>query len=312
MELINVSSDDFDRAISVFGDNYSLPAVTLTPSPSKFEWRHRAVGDETMTFRSTRLMATLETTLGGGDDYVVQWSQGGVQTFGTGESATQSAINMPFVLPNGRTTTTTRATDVQLNLVHIDKQFVHGVAQELDGVHFDSFNPDPPPSPAALRAWRSAVNMATNVVLDPTTPQSSLLRREMSRLIALSMLDSFPYKSLPAATAVTGNEPASVRLAYEFAHANAHLPIGPLEMAGAVHLSVRSLQHALRRYRETTPSAVLQSIRLTRVRDQLHISEPPLVSVAEVAREWGFIQLGRFAGQYKTKFGESPRETLHS
>lgn len=310
MELLNVGGHDFEQAIETFAQNYSLPSMMLTPSSEKFEWRHRVSGDSVMTFRSTRIMATFETEVGAAEDFVVQWGKSGQVVLGTGRSSTPVQIDIPLIAPNGRSTLMVRGTDVDLSLVHISKDFVRNVAEELDGVQFITFNSGPSTSAQALRAWRSTVNLAALVVLDADTPATSLLIPEINRLVAVSMLDSFSYISAEQAPGIMGNEPRGVREAYEFVNQNAHLPIGPIDIAKAARLSVRSLQHALRRYRDTTPTAMLRSVRLSRVHDELQSSEPALASVTEIARRWGFIQMGRFAGDYRAQFGVSPSDTL--
>ena len=75
-------------------------------------------------------------------------------------------------------------------------------------------------------------------------------------------------------------------------------------------IGIRALQHALRRYRETTPTALLQQVRLERAHIQLVVSDSRTASVSMIARQWGFVHLGRFAGNYRTRYGETPGETL--
>lgn len=134
----------------------------------------------------------------------------------------------------------------------------------------------------------------------------------MSRLVAVAMLSSFPYRSITATSGPAGIEPLSVGLALEFIEQNAHLPIGPVDIAKAAGISIRALQHALRRHRDTTPSALLRSIRLDRVHFALQAGEPGQESVSATARQWGFVHLGRFSGHYQERFGQHPSHTLRN
>lgn len=310
MELLNASGEEFDAAIETFTSSYHLPSVLLRPSTAKTLWSHRASGDEIMTFRSTRLMAVQESEVGGGDDYVVQWGRSGTLAFRNDREFTPVAVDMPMMLPNGKSSRLVRSIDIDISLVHIKKDFVRDVAEELTDTRFDAFNSAPPISPHALRAWRSTVNMVATLVLDESASKTSLLSREINRMVAIAMLDSFAYTSTERKLGAAGIEPAGVKEAYEFVYQNAHLPIGPIDIAVAVRMSVRSLQNALRRHRDTTPVALLREVRLSRVHEELRSSDALLTTVTEIARAWGFVQMGRFAGDYRTQYNESPSDTL--
>ncbi len=56
----------------------------------------------------------------------------------------------------------------------------------------------------------------------------------------------------------------------------------------------------------------LQDLRMGRVRADLRIAEPGMINVATIARRWGYFHLGRFFGVYRERFGEFPKDTLHS
>jgi transcriptional regulator GlxA family with amidase domain len=55
--------------------------------------------------------------------------------------------------------------------------------------------------------------------------------------------------------------------------------------------------------------AVLKSIRLERAHAELESPDAP-ASVTGVALKWGFVHLGRFAQDYRRRFGRLPSETL--
>lgn len=308
--FLDLSGDGFDEAVAVLSENYNVPAVVIVHSEKPFHWRHRAVGDTEMTFRSTQVDAVVEGIVGAGDEFVVQWHRAGRLTFEAQRTVIEVPQNVPYILPNGRSVMAARATDARASSIHIDKDFVRGVAEELSDGRFVEFTVAPPVSVKALRLWRRTVDLVGPVVLDASIPASVLLRREMARLVAVSLLSTFPYDFVERVSGGAGVEPVSVRAAYEFVHHNAHLPIGPNDIAQAVGLSVRSLQLALRRYREITPTALLNGVRLEHVHSQLHAADSEDESVAGIAREWGFVHLGRFASAYRARYGEFPNETL--
>ena len=76
------------------------------------------------------------------------------------------------------------------------------------------------------------------------------------------------------------------------------------------HVSVRSLQQGFRRYMGASPMAYLREVRLRRAHQSLLDSDPSIASVASVAYNWGFTNLGRFAAAHTARYDEPPAATL--
>jgi transcriptional regulator GlxA family with amidase domain len=72
----------------------------------------------------------------------------------------------------------------------------------------------------------------------------------------------------------------------------------------------RTLLRAFRAIRSTTPRRYLHELRLSQVRQALLSMDVGVETVTQVAMRFGFRELGRFAVDYRTRFGESPSETL--
>lgn len=106
--------------------------------------------------------------------------------------------------------------------------------------------------------------------------------------------------------------PRVVQLAIDYMQANASDPLTVACIAGAVGVSVRTLQISFQKALGVTPMRHLKSIRLHRVRVDLHGADPHDSSVTEIARRWGFTHVGRFAGDYRSEFGVSPSHDLRS
>ncbi|YCK38357.1 AraC family transcriptional regulator [Actinomadura sp. ATCC 39365] len=104
--------------------------------------------------------------------------------------------------------------------------------------------------------------------------------------------------------------PKVVRRAMEFIEGHAHLPLSTTDIAGAVAVSSRSLQEGFRAHLGLSPMAHLRQVRLTRVHDELRTADPARATVTTVAARWGFLHQGRFAAQYRERFGQPPSETL--
>jgi AraC-like DNA-binding protein len=87
------------------------------------------------------------------------------------------------------------------------------------------------------------------------------------------------------------------------------LPCTAAELAAFTGLSLRSMQRGFLRHFHSTPKAYLQALRLDSARKAL-LAGRGRVSITEVAPDFQFHHLGRFASAYRTRFGESPSETL--
>ena len=80
------------------------------------------------------------------------------------------------------------------------------------------------------------------------------------------------------------------------------------DVAEYVGVSVRSLQLGFRHSLGTTPTAYLRRARLRGVRE--YLASGSAASVTEAALRWGVPHLGRFAGDYRRVYGETPSQTL--
>jgi AraC-like DNA-binding protein len=72
----------------------------------------------------------------------------------------------------------------------------------------------------------------------------------------------------------------------------------------------RTLRMCCAEFLGVSPTRYLLLQRLNKARWALRRADPSTASVAEVARSHQFLELGRFAGTYRTTFGELPSATL--
>ncbi|MCJ8510170.1 helix-turn-helix transcriptional regulator [Rhizobium lemnae] len=103
--------------------------------------------------------------------------------------------------------------------------------------------------------------------------------------------------------------PKYIENAIAFMQANLTKPLTIDAIAAAVGVSPRSLQQGFKQFRETTPMSYLKELRLQAAHRELEWA-PPGVSVSDIGRRWGFAHLGRFAAEYRERFGRAPSGTL--
>ena len=104
--------------------------------------------------------------------------------------------------------------------------------------------------------------------------------------------------------------PDALRLAEEFLAAHMQTAVSLPEVAAAAGASLRTLTRAFQRKHGVGPIGFLRRCRLQAARRDLLAAVPGSESVSSVALRYGFAHLGRFAGEYRKAFGESPSETL--
>ncbi|MGH9147022.1 MAG: helix-turn-helix domain-containing protein [Vicinamibacterales bacterium] len=96
--------------------------------------------------------------------------------------------------------------------------------------------------------------------------------------------------------------------AYMRAHTVCRVPLSRL--CQIVGLSERGLRNAFYGVRGMSPKRSILAERLRDVRSALSHSDTTETTVASIATEYGFYELGRFAATYKEAFGEAPSDTL--
>jgi len=87
-------------------------------------------------------------------------------------------------------------------------------------------------------------------------------------------------------------------------------PLRMPELCALVAVSDRTLRLCCAEFLGMSPTQYLLLRRLKEVRRALRDAKPHMVNVAEVARRFGFAELGRFAETYRATFGEAPSATL--
>ena len=171
-----------------------------------------------------------------------------------------------------------------------------------------------PVTAAAGRHWSQTIRYVQSVVSNsPLLAAAPLARRELGWLVNSAVLACFPNSTLDAESAsYAGDTPQPLRRALAFIDEHAGDPITLNEIAVAARLSPRGLQAAFRRHLDTTPLAQLRSIRMERAHLDLQHAQPGDTSVAALAARWGFTHLGRFAMEYRRRYGHSPSQTLRT
>jgi AraC-like DNA-binding protein len=119
----------------------------------------------------------------------------------------------------------------------------------------------------------------------------------------LLMISNHPYAHAlrqPAAAC----RPRHVKIAIDAMHERPDDPHTTASLAQLAGVGVRNLQAGFRRHLGMSPMAYLRHVRLSRAHDDLRAGRA--ATITEAAHRWGFAHLGRFAADYRAKYGELP------
>jgi AraC-like DNA-binding protein len=113
--------------------------------------------------------------------------------------------------------------------------------------------------------------------------------------------------------AIYGREPSidprDVKRAVDYLESHLELPLTMADLIAASEVPGRTLVKHFRDFKGTSPMRYLRQARFERVRQALLAADLE-ESITAIATHWGFTHLGRFAGEYRRRFGESPSDTL--
>lgn len=148
-------------------------------------------------------------------------------------------------------------------------------------------------------------------------PEGAYTRRLTAELLVARLLQAVPNSASSALAAWQPAEPgvgargdALVRRFEAAVEAGIEGGSGVLDIANELGVPLRTLQEHVRRATGSTPVALLREARLRRARELLVNADPTRDTVTAIAERCGFGHLGRFASEYRARFGETPARTL--
>jgi AraC-like DNA-binding protein len=103
--------------------------------------------------------------------------------------------------------------------------------------------------------------------------------------------------------------PRSVKRAIDYIQAHLEAPITLAALVAVAGVPGRTLFHNFQAFKGASPMRYVRDQRFDRARREL-LRAAPDATVTRVALRWGFAHLGRFAVDYRRRFGESPSDTL--
>lgn len=194
-------------------------------------------------------------------------------------------------------------------------QFLERQRLEVSPRHGLCFDASVPLSGAAGRDLLAALAYLVGAVAgENAAAPPAFLAESMSSLLLGTMLTCLPHSGQQAVwrsgAAPPPLAPHYVKRALRYIEEFYASPISPEDIAGAANVSLRSLFGAFQHYLGITPMRYLRNLRLDKARELLQSGAGDAASVTLVASQLGFAHLGRFAAEYKARFGQSPSAAL--
>lgn len=206
--------------------------------------------------------------------------------------------------------------DIRMAQVRIRRSAVERVAAELVGDDRGTlpltFALARPTSHAKATHWKRLMQYVTgDVAANRSVHGSPLVMRHVQRLVIATALETFPNSAVAAPGTRASAAPDAVRRACAYIEEHAGSDIDLTDVAHAAHVGPRALQRAFRRALDVTPLGYLRSVRLDRAHADLQTADPSDgATVGAIASRWGFGHPGRFAADYRLRYGRSPSDTL--
>ncbi|MFH6786596.1 MULTISPECIES: helix-turn-helix domain-containing protein [Methylobacterium] len=184
----------------------------------------------------------------------------------------------------------------------------HQALDDTEGGSFPQLDPVAPidnlPMQSFLMCFRQIHKRLRQV-----DPASDLFFNLLDEIVSYQLLSCWPRRRSAPTTYRHGASSEQLRRAMEYIDAQIAQPMRLADIAAAAGVSVRALQNSFKRELGTTPLSFIVERRLQRVHGDLQSQDSMDLSIAEVARRWGFVHVSDFTQRYRKRFNRTPSET---
>jgi AraC family ethanolamine operon transcriptional activator len=131
-------------------------------------------------------------------------------------------------------------------------------------------------------------------------------RRAIIDVVTATVMHQQP----PGTTETVASASRLIRNAEHYIETAGSRPVHISEICAKCGVSRRSLHRAFTEVLGIGPVTFLQRKRLCDIHSALRHADPATTTIAEIALQHGFLNLGRFSGYYRALFDEYPSETF--
>jgi AraC-like DNA-binding protein len=167
------------------------------------------------------------------------------------------------------------------------------------------------PAPAALARLRSLHSYMGDLADNtPASLQNSRLTNDLEHKFLAAMQDVLSNRASGLDTVGRRHHQIIAARFRDLLEARANLPLAMPAISQMIGISSRTLRLVCQEQFGISPGQYVMMRRMRAARRALQLADPDVARVTDIATEYGFWELGRFAVQYRHIFGEAPSMTL--
>jgi AraC-like DNA-binding protein len=167
-----------------------------------------------------------------------------------------------------------------------------------------------PSAAAMMRLQRLHVSVASLATTAPGRFQNAAAVKGMEQALLAALVACLASPQPESRPIARDRRYALMRKFHALLEENPTQPVYMPELSAALGVSGRTLRDCCQEYLGIPPARYLMLRRMRLARLALQKETPDTTTITDTAMRFGFWELGRFAGEYKSYYGESPSVTL--
>lgn len=183
-----------------------------------------------------------------------------------------------------------------------------GLEEQLEGVNWEAMDP------LHFQGVRACLRRIFHLAeASPALLEDPAIRRRLGGDLVPLLVEALVHRTGHGER--LARPPARIELVKAAQSWMAEHPQEPISLDGLCRQVVagrRSLLQGFREHLGMGPMAYLKIRRLHGVRQALLAADPQATTISQLAAQWGFMNAGHFARDYRSLFGEHPRTSLRA